>query len=201
MQFAERLKQLRIKANLSQKELAQKIGVDPAIIGRYETQGTLPRIDTCLKLAIALSCTVDDLAGYEPPEHDAHWAADYLQKYGIGLEYDHESADDDPAVTIQAIGSKTSLIFARPGKLSEVKAIIKKSEDEADAFVRDDRAVSMKTSLQHYLLIEPMVDELAKRMNHDTGDGDIQQLRKDIAYEYFQDLLEKLETMQGGAHT
>lgn len=71
MAFSDKLKFFREAAKLSQKQLANKIEVDPSIISRYEKEsGTQPRADMLLKLAYALGCTVDDLVGYKKDEID-----------------------------------------------------------------------------------------------------------------------------------
>lgn len=52
--FAERLKTLRNNAGLTQAQLAEKSGIHPALITRYETAGAMPRQKAIEKLAAAL---------------------------------------------------------------------------------------------------------------------------------------------------
>lgn len=56
------LKAMREKRNLNQRELAERSGVPQPIISQIEI-GLVksPRIDTLVKLAKGLKCTVDDL--------------------------------------------------------------------------------------------------------------------------------------------
>ena len=56
------LKAMREKRNLNQQELAERSGIPQPIISQIET-GLVkaPRIDTMMKLAKGLKCTVDDL--------------------------------------------------------------------------------------------------------------------------------------------
>lgn len=66
--FAERLRNFRIEAKLSQKELAKKVGISFAAYNKYETKGSEPKIDVLIKLALALNRSVDELVGYIPPQ-------------------------------------------------------------------------------------------------------------------------------------
>lgn len=59
--FADRLRELRLKARLSQEDLAEKSGLTGNLIWRYENRRTTPGIDKVYAIAEALGCTVDDL--------------------------------------------------------------------------------------------------------------------------------------------
>lgn len=61
MNLGKKLKYLRNKQNLTQKELANKIGVRRATIAGYETKGKEPSYSTLKKLARALNCSIDFL--------------------------------------------------------------------------------------------------------------------------------------------
>lgn len=70
MNFGENLKRIRKSRGLTQAELAEKIGVTQACIGKYET-GERASCDrtTNVKyeaIAKALDCTVSELFGEEP---------------------------------------------------------------------------------------------------------------------------------------
>jgi len=54
------LKQLRIEANLSQRELADAIGVYQGDICRYETGKLYPNIKTSMKFAKYFGITLDE---------------------------------------------------------------------------------------------------------------------------------------------
>lgn len=54
------IKELRKRANLSQEELAKKVGVDRTSISKWETQQALPNASKLPKLATALNCKIDD---------------------------------------------------------------------------------------------------------------------------------------------
>lgn len=68
MLFGKRLKKLRKEAGITQKELADKIGVNRATIAGYETKGKEPSYDTLIKIARALNCSLDVLLDYQGKE-------------------------------------------------------------------------------------------------------------------------------------
>ncbi|MTI59565.1 MAG: helix-turn-helix transcriptional regulator [Firmicutes bacterium] len=61
MEFGEKLKKLRAENNMTQKELAEKIGVKRGTVGSYETQGKKPRYKTLKKIAQVLNCSINYL--------------------------------------------------------------------------------------------------------------------------------------------
>ena len=65
MDFAKRLKRLREDANLSQKELAERIGMTAQSYNNYEKRGYNPSPEMLVKLAIALKTTPNDLLDFK----------------------------------------------------------------------------------------------------------------------------------------
>ena len=62
-----RLTDLRVKANLSQKELAERVNVPVANIGFWERTNTPPPSEALLKIARALDMTAEEiLTGQKP---------------------------------------------------------------------------------------------------------------------------------------
>ncbi len=59
--LGERIKQLRKQLDMSQSELADKVGISYAQIGRYETKGAQPPAETLKKIADALGISPDFL--------------------------------------------------------------------------------------------------------------------------------------------
>jgi transcriptional regulator with XRE-family HTH domain len=59
--LGERIKELRRQKNYSQSELADKVGISYAQIGRYETKGAQPPAETLKKIADALGVSPDFL--------------------------------------------------------------------------------------------------------------------------------------------
>lgn len=61
MKFGENLKNLRKERNLSIKQLSQISGLSAVQISNYEHDHYVPNSININKLAVALSCTYDDL--------------------------------------------------------------------------------------------------------------------------------------------
>lgn len=63
MTLAENLKKRREEYELSQEELAKKVGIDRATISRYEAGYKVPSLYTTVAIADALNISVDELVG------------------------------------------------------------------------------------------------------------------------------------------
>ncbi|APM41325.1 hypothetical protein BS101_18390 [Clostridium kluyveri] len=63
MSVGKNIKKYRKSKNLTQKQLAQKIGVIPVTITRYENNKREPNIDTLNEIAKALDVPVYELIG------------------------------------------------------------------------------------------------------------------------------------------
>lgn len=57
------IKKAREKAGLTQKELADKLGLAQSTIAMWETENSLPRTNKLPVLAKLLNCTTDELLG------------------------------------------------------------------------------------------------------------------------------------------
>lgn len=66
--FAARLKELRKHKELTQKELAQRIGANPQQLNKYECGLHTPPLDKLVLLAEALETTVDYLLTGDPAQ-------------------------------------------------------------------------------------------------------------------------------------
>ncbi|MCR5673588.1 MAG: helix-turn-helix domain-containing protein [Lachnospiraceae bacterium] len=71
MSFADNLTMLRKMNDLSQEELAEKIGVSRQTLSKYETGESLPDIEKCKVLADFFSVSLDDLISYEHGDSDS----------------------------------------------------------------------------------------------------------------------------------
>lgn len=56
-----KLKELRTNANLSQNELAIKVGVTPKYIGFLENEERTPSLDVAKRIADCFNLTVDEI--------------------------------------------------------------------------------------------------------------------------------------------
>ena len=61
MKIAENLKKFRKQQGLSQKELAQVVGVNQTMIAHIENGVKIPSLAVSFELAAALNTTVDEL--------------------------------------------------------------------------------------------------------------------------------------------
>lgn len=63
MTFGEKIKSTRLKKNLSQRELAEKVGVSPSTIQNYESDLVEPKFINVICLSEVLGVSLDYLAG------------------------------------------------------------------------------------------------------------------------------------------
>lgn len=68
VEFGERLRRLRKERNLTQKQLATKIGVKNSVISFYEVGDRMPSPEVLKKLACVLHTSCDYLLGVEKKE-------------------------------------------------------------------------------------------------------------------------------------
>jgi len=67
MKYGEKLKLLRNKRGLSQKELTDRLNLNRSTYERYETSTTQPDYDTLKKLADFFNVSTDYLLGHDKP--------------------------------------------------------------------------------------------------------------------------------------
>ncbi|MBO7668463.1 MAG: helix-turn-helix domain-containing protein, partial [Firmicutes bacterium] len=85
MDFAERLKELRAAAGLSQEKLAERLGVSRQVITKWETGRGTPDMENLIALAGVFSVSLDELiagAGQKQPETDHLFES--VTEYDIG---------------------------------------------------------------------------------------------------------------------
>lgn len=68
MELGSRIRELRAKANLSQDELAKNVYVARQTISNWETNKTLPDLESLKLLAVTFDVSVDDLIGNDSAE-------------------------------------------------------------------------------------------------------------------------------------
>ncbi|MEE0919714.1 MAG: helix-turn-helix transcriptional regulator [Lachnospiraceae bacterium] len=61
--LSKKLKDLRLQNNLSQKEVATKLGISPSIVSGYETGERSPSTENLLALSYLYKCSTDYLLG------------------------------------------------------------------------------------------------------------------------------------------
>lgn len=63
--FGNRLKTLRLKENMTQAELARKLGLTKSVISAYETELRQPSYDVLIHIAKIFNVSTDFLLGVE----------------------------------------------------------------------------------------------------------------------------------------
>lgn len=66
--FGNRLKTLRTKNNLTQAQLAQKLGVTKSVVSAYENNLRMPSYDILISISRVFKVTTDYLLGVEPKQ-------------------------------------------------------------------------------------------------------------------------------------
>ena len=61
MSFSENLKSARIKAGLSQQQLAELLGMDRSSVSKYENNVVLPHTKTLQRICEIFEVTIDSL--------------------------------------------------------------------------------------------------------------------------------------------
>ena len=85
--FNENLKAAREKRGLSQKEVAESIGVAKSTYSLYESGNREPNVQTIKKISDLLSVSADDLLGIEEDEQT-------VAAHFDGNEYTQEELDE-----------------------------------------------------------------------------------------------------------
>lgn len=81
MTIGERIRNSRINAGMTQKELGSRMGVDSATVGKYERGILNPKLQTLEKIAAALGVTVWELGVVDSPEYRKVVADRRISKY------------------------------------------------------------------------------------------------------------------------
>jgi len=67
--FSDNLVQLRKILQMTQEDVADKVGVTRQSVAKWEAGESVPDIDKCKQLADIFGVSLDDLANYEPAEN------------------------------------------------------------------------------------------------------------------------------------
>ena len=76
MKFCERLRELRKQSSVTQKEIAQQLGIHVVTLQQYERGVREPNIETLLKMTILFIVSLDDLLCLEDFKHSHEVSAD-----------------------------------------------------------------------------------------------------------------------------
>lgn len=67
--FKDNLVQMRKVLQLTQEDIAEKLGVTRQSVAKWESGESIPDLDKCKQLADVFGVSLDDLANYEPEEN------------------------------------------------------------------------------------------------------------------------------------
>lgn len=67
--FKDNLVQMRKLLQLTQEDIAEKLGVARQSVAKWEAGESIPDLDKCKQLADIFGVSLDDLANYEPEEN------------------------------------------------------------------------------------------------------------------------------------
>ena len=67
--FKDNLVQMRKLLQLTQEDLAEKLGVTRQSVAKWESGESIPDLDKCKQLADIFGVSLDNLANYEPEEN------------------------------------------------------------------------------------------------------------------------------------
>ena len=67
--FKDNLVQMRKVLQLTQEDIAEKLGVPRQSVAKWEAGESIPDLDKCKQLADIFGVSLDDLANYEPEDN------------------------------------------------------------------------------------------------------------------------------------
>ena len=67
--FKDNLVQMRKLLQMTQEDIAEKLGVTRQSVAKWEAGDSVPDLDKCKQLADIFGVSLDDLANYEPDEN------------------------------------------------------------------------------------------------------------------------------------
>lgn len=103
--LGERLRKLRLERKLTQREVAEQLGIGVSTLGMYEGGWREPDLDTLMKLARFYGVTTDYLVGVDDSELSPE---DQLRRLGAYLR-GSGATDEDVELILQILESRQRL--------------------------------------------------------------------------------------------
>lgn len=94
MSVKENIRSLRKRAKMTQRELAEKMGISEVGVHQWETGKRTPTIKTCGRIADALGVTIGELIGHDVTESVSVSEHDFLMSYAKEAFFDEEICRD-----------------------------------------------------------------------------------------------------------
>lgn len=105
MSIGESIRNLRKKAGFTQKQLAEKVGVNEVTIRSYEAEKYNPKMNTLTKLCVALDCKITDLIDEDSKKY--YRMFDYTE--GYEQQQREEAARKTPKAFTMENGKKVAV--------------------------------------------------------------------------------------------
>ena len=83
MTFAQKLKELRNRAGMSQEKLAEKVGVSRQAITKWETDKGTPEMENLMALSDLFGVSVDELLGREAKRTTEGYLYESVTEYDV----------------------------------------------------------------------------------------------------------------------
>ncbi|MCI6998050.1 MAG: helix-turn-helix domain-containing protein [Eubacterium sp.] len=148
MNIGENIQRLRIKANLTQSQLADYIGVSQSAVYYWEKGKREPNTETILKLLNIFHITLDELYGIEidPTEREFSIVCEWLEEAGFSID----PPDQDDALQqyyINSFNHSTICKMDRVDIIETIQPLINKANE-----IRDDILIGYirKTIIDEY---------------------------------------------------
>lgn len=126
----------RKKANLTQKELAERLGVKTTSLASWEQGKSMPDIDTLFRLCPLLNVNILTISGFEPPEQH--------HNYGDGVE----SAVSDLVNAIDAVSNHSVMIGKELSLSSDENQLVsdyRSLNDQGQEYIRQTMYMAKQT--------------------------------------------------------
>ncbi|MBR3464271.1 MAG: helix-turn-helix domain-containing protein [Clostridiales bacterium] len=135
--FKDNLVHLRKIKQLTQEDVADKVGVSRQAVAKWESGETVPDLDKCRLLAELFGVTLDDLANFEPEEN-----------YGLGVP-----PKGKHMFGMVTVGDKGQIVIpAKARKLFEISAgdqlVIVGDEGQGLAILKPEYFLSMAQMIE-----------------------------------------------------
>ena len=135
--FKDNLVHLRKIKQLTQEDVADKVGVSRQAVAKWESGETVPDLDKCRLLAELFGVTLDDLANFEPEEN-----------YGLGVP-----PKGKHMFGLVTVGDKGQIVIpAKARKLFEISAgdqlVIVGDEGQGLAILKPEYFLSMAQMIE-----------------------------------------------------
>jgi transcriptional regulator with XRE-family HTH domain len=79
MTMGDRLRELRLKKNISQEEVARQVGITRSAYSHYEINNRQPVYETLKKLAVLFNVSLDYIIGGEPTRQEAAFTPETIE--------------------------------------------------------------------------------------------------------------------------